>query len=549
MSAEEFTSTANGAVALKSTGNIIVDFFMIFSRTISEENIENYMEQCWKLNPIKTIAIIFNGRDRKNGKKEKLISNKAMIWLRNNKPLSYKGNIDIYIEKYGCWKDIMYINFNYSSDKSKSKLINDNIKNISQDHELKLIANQLIEDKNRLAYNESVSLCAKWAPSENDKYDKRRKSAFKIAQIIFPDEKKIMEKYRKEYITPLRKKINIVETYMCENKWSEINYEQVPAIASNRLKGAFMKHDVEGYKKFLFDVKSGLKSIKVCGILPHELVKYYFDESITEPNETIELQWNTIVNEVKKSGTLDGLLAIVDVSGSMFCASNGSIPAQVAISLGLLISECSSGKFHKKIISFSEEPKFHNVKGDTLFDKIHNIRRIDFGLSTNFEATSDLIIKYGIENNIEQENMPKKLVCLTDMQFNKANNCNKYSSKFSSKSKQDIETHHKYIIKKYEENNYKAPLFIYWNLNSDTNEIFPVSSSEEGTAVISGFSEQLLKVFMKYDKFTPEFIIDEILQPYIKDVYIDNIELHKVEKTCKSTISDMFTSLFNKNNK
>ena len=54
---------------------------------------------------------------------------------------------------------------------------------------------------------------------------------------------------------------------------------------------------------------------------------------------------------------------------------------------------------------------------------------------------------------------------------------------------------------------------------------------------------------MKYDKFTPEFIIDEILQPYMKDVYIDNIEIHKVEKTCKSTISDMFTSLFNKNNK
>ena len=184
-----------------------------------------------------------------------------------------------------------------------------------------------------------------------------------------------------------------------------------------------------------------------------------------------------------------------------------------------------------------------------MFDKIHNIRRIDVGLGTNFEATSDLIIKYGIENNIAQENMPKKLVCLTDMQFNKANKYHQYSYEYSSKSKQDIETHHKYIIKKYEENNYNAPLFIYWNLNSDTHEIFPVSSSEEGTAVISGFSEQLLKVFMKYDKFTPEFIIDEILQPYMKDVYIDNIELYKVEKTCKSTMSDMFTSLFNKNNK
>ena len=50
------------------------------------------------------------------------------------------------------------------------------------------------------------------------------------------------------------------------------------------------------------------------------------------------------------------------------------------------------------------------------------------------------------------------------------------------------------------------------------DEIYPVSSSEEGTAVISGFSEQLLKVFMKYDDFNPEFILNEILEPYIKDI-------------------------------
>lgn len=556
MSDVEFTSTANGAVALKSTGDTIVDFFMLFSRTISQENIDTYMDLCWNINPIKTVAIIFNGRDRKSGKKEKTISNKGMIWLRNNKPLTYKGNIFKYIEKYGCWKDIMYINFNVD----KRDFLK-NMKYIAPNYELNVIAEQLKKDKVLLDNDNCVSLCAKWAPSENDKYDRRKKSALKIAELIFPNENKKMEKYRKEYLTPLRKKIKIVETLMCDNRWTDINYEEVPAIASNRLKKAFMKHDPEGYGKFLSDVKNGEKSIKVTGILPHELVKYYLEQItnyyrtdclIDEVNETIEMQWKTLVNEVKQSGVFDGLLAIVDVSGSMFSASNGSVPAQVAIALGLLISECSSGNFHNKIITFSNDPVLHTVVGETLCDKINNVRRLDAGTSTNFEATSDLIIKYGKDNNISQENMPKKLVCLTDMQFNQANIGDKYTAGYRSYNEylnnnisNTIETLHRKIIKKYEQNNYKAPAFIYWNLSSDTKEIFPVSSSEEGTAVISGFSEQLLKVFMKYDNFTPLFIVDEILAPYMLEVFIDKSENSQKNKNndenpISSTIASMF---------
>lgn len=526
MSSTDFTSTENGAVALKSSGNPIVDYFMMFARTITNEKIEKYMDLCWDVNPKKTVAIIFNGRDRENGKKEKNISNRAMIWLRNNKPLTYQGNLIKYIDKYGCWKDIMYINFNFDK-----KVINC----LDKDYELSIIANRLIKDKDTLenGNKNDISLCAKWAPSENDKYDKRRKSAKKVAAILFPDDlSHLMANYRKEYLTPLRNQLKIVETLMCENKWTEIKYETVPAVASKRLKKAFMKHDPDGYSKFLEDVKSGKKSIKVTGILPHELIKYYIDlsanqysfdennENKYEPNETIEMQWKTIVENVKKEGVLEGLLPIVDVSGSMFSTSNGSIPAQVAIALGILISDCSTGPFSNKVLTFSRKPEFYHVKGDTLFEKFNNIKSMDAGTDTNFEATSDLIINYGKMFNVKQEDMPKKLVCLSDMQFNQASCDRKYK---------EISTLHKHIVNKYKNNNYEAPSFIYWNLNSDNNndETFPVSSTEPGTALISGFSEQLLKVFMKHDNFTPELIVDEILSPYIDEVYIDESEYMK----------------------
>ena len=245
MSGQCLTSTSNGAVALKSTGNPLVDFFMLFSRSISEENIDKYMKLCWENDPIKTIAIIFNGRDRKNGKKEKKVSNVAMIWFRTYKHDVYKLIIDKYVEKYGCWKDVMYIAVNRRKFSNSEQIFN-----VVSLLEYKMIANQLIVDKYNLEHDENISLCAKWAPSENDKYDRRKKSAHFIAKIIFPNEKKnLMEKYRKQYLTPLRNKIKIVESQMCDNKWSEIKYENVPAVASNRLKNAFNSSIIDDARK------------------------------------------------------------------------------------------------------------------------------------------------------------------------------------------------------------------------------------------------------------------------------------------------------------
>jgi hypothetical protein len=42
--------------------------------------------------------------------------------------------------------------------------------------------------------------------------------------------------------------------------------------------------------------------------------------------------------------------------------------------------------------------------------------------------------------------------------------------------------------------------------------------------MISGFSEQLLKIFMTYDEFKPDIIVEEILAPYIKEIFVDDTE-------------------------
>jgi len=524
-----FTKTANNGNALKTTGSSIVDYFMLFVRDLDIDVSNKYLEKCWEEDPKKTVAIIFNGRDRLSGKKEKKIANDAMLWLRKNKFNTYANNIKNYIEKYGRWKDLHYIGYK--------------LKNIDHKFELNIIAQQLIEDKVNLENNNPVSLCAKWAPSENDKYDKRRQYAKKVASFIYGSkDMSKMEKYRKEYLVPLRKKINIVETKMCDNDWGTIKYENVPGIASNKLKNAFIKHDEERYRKYQEDVFNKVKKINVTGILPHELVGVYIKDlekfNKGEKCQTTEMQWRTIVENVKKSGNFDNAISIIDVSGSMFSARNGSIPAQVAVALGIITSLCCKGNFANKIITFSEEPQLVDLispvkiqekrieNGDnavatedceigsipTLHECIKNIMKIDYGFSTDFVKCNEEIINYAIKYNVPQDKMPTKLFVFTDMQFNNANNSRD----------NDLNTVYKSIVQLYKKNNYKAPKFIFWNLNSDSNEIFPVNCDTDGTAIVSGFSEQLLKIFMNYDEFKPEFIVNEILAPYLKDIIISD---------------------------
>ena len=127
-----------------------------------------------------------------------------------------------------------------------------------------------------------------------------------------------------------------------------------------------------------------------------------------------------------------------------------------------------------------------------------------------------MIIKYGKDNNICDEDMPKKLFIYTDMQFDEATSDNTENN--------GIEVLYKTIVKMFKASDYTPPKFIFWNLNSSHKETFPVNCKTEGTAMISGFSEQLLKIFMTYDEFKPELIVEEILAPYLSEIFIDDSE-------------------------
>ena len=474
---------------LTSTNNANLDLFTQLVRGINKIDLKNYLDKSWELSRIKTLAIIFNSRDRLKGKKEKEISNFFLLCLKIFHNDIYKKHINIYINEYGCWNDLNYII-------KKSKIHN---------YEYKLFAEQLKKDKELLDNGENISLCAKWVISPNN--DK----VIKIARHLFDDIKNYQERYRKEYITPLRKKLDIIETKLCNKDWDKIEYSKVPAKALSIYKKCFIKNDKDNYQFFLSDVSNNKIKLKISGLLPHEIIKKYHDSRLTEIDETLELEWRAFVDLYRNTDKFNGIIPIVDVSGSMFDSLSSVKPIYVSIALGLLISEINSGYLHNKIMSFSYRPNFIDVEGETLRDRIKSILSTPFGLNTDFLKVADLIIETSLSDTSFSY---KKIICLTDMQFDAANgNANENGNG------NENENIHNIFINKFKNNNLEIPELIYWNLSGKYNN-FPIDESYENTSIVSGFSEQLLTVILNNDKINPLSLMDQILEPYYKNILI-----------------------------
>jgi len=185
---------------------------------------------------------------------------------------------------------------------------------------------------------------------------------------------------------------------------------------------------------------------------------------------------------------------VVDVSGSMTCSAGGNpnlTCIDVAISLGMYISERSEGNFKDAFITFSENPQLQYLKGD-LKQRLNQLLSAEWGMTTNLEKVFKLILTQAKNNKISEDMMPTKIIILSDMEFNEA-------TRKDSSSQSMIEA-------MYEEAGYKKPDIIYWNLNA-TGGNFPVEFDENGTALVSGFSPSILKSLLGGKNMTPESIL------------------------------------------
>jgi hypothetical protein len=91
-----------------------------------------------------------------------------------------------------------------------------------------------------------------------------------------------------------------------------------------------------------------------------------------------------------------------------------------------------------------------------------------------------------LEYEFSPADMPKTLLVISDMQFNSAGDLTNYQA----------------LRAAYEEAGYKVPRLVFWNVDGSTTD-FPVTASQVDTAMVSGFSIEILRDVLKGEDITP----------------------------------------------
>jgi hypothetical protein len=487
------SQTCNGDVNHSESGSTLLDLFFGLVRNMAD--VHTAVAKAWKENASSTIRILKHARDIRGGKGEKEVIRQALLWLRLNKPKSYLLNIRDFTVHLGCFKDLLHL--------SSAADENHDLDGV----ELDILAEALREDiqifttysENKADPNckhASISLAAKWAPSEKGHFDKQKKLAKVLAQKLFPSSKFPLKEYR-QILSKLRKHLNLVEVLMCERRWDEIDFGSVPSRAHKILGKCFQKHDSVRYQKYLADCQAGKAKINSGTLHPHELVTKCMEGRV---DDTVEALWTDMVTKLRSSIALQSAVAVVDVSASM-----EGIPMQVAIALGLITAELSTPPFQNRVITFDSHPQWHSVSGTTLAGKVQSLRDAPWGGSTNLRATFDLILEAALNFNVPSEDMPKTLYIFSDMQFDTA--C---ADVVAGGSNND--TAFEYAQKKFTLAGYLLPQIVFWNLRATASGV-PVKFDENRTALVSGFSPALLKLFME-GELSPMVTMNKAIEPY-----------------------------------
>ena len=332
----------------------------------------------------------------------------------------------------------------------------------------------------------------------------------------------------------LRQHLGVLETLMSNQQFELIDFSTIPSVAMSKHKNSFSRKTnskgiesdgriklCDSYQNYVSKLSRGDAKVNVTGLQPHELVSKYFGCDNVDP--LIEAQWNTIKKGIQELNTFKNVTAIVDVSGSM----NGT-PMMVAIALGILVAECTTGCYHGEVITFHENPSWYKLHGNNLCEQVNILKNAPWGGSTNMKSVFDLILSKAIAAKLEPDEMVKTLFIFTDMQFDSCDRNNKWNTTFQQAKNN------------FESAGYAFPNIICWNLRTSVTKSLPVSQNEEGYSMLSGFSCELLKCLLNGEDITPLKSMLHILEPYSIDDNIINCTPSSIDELPFTDFVDKF---------
>lgn len=456
------TVTENGMATLASSLDSVTDlFFKIGASRGKFDSLKPTLSKAMADNLELTVRVLLWARDAREGAGERQLFKDAIKFgFQTGAITQESGNrIAARIPELGRWDDL-YAFFGTPS----------------QDAAIALFAGAL---------RSGDGLAAKWSDRKG------------LDAVIM---RKAMGLSPRAYRKLIVSNTNVVEQKMCAKQWDDIDFGKLPSVASARYQKAFWKNAEAAYKKYVESLVKGEAKINAGAVYPYDITKSvkYGDPKVA--NE----QWKALPDYME--GTENrGILPVVDVSGSMTCKINGDNKAttsclDVAVSLGLYLSERNRGIFKDQFVTFSSKPQMVKVNGN-LQQRLTQMERSPWEMNTNLQAVFDLLLDSAVKANVPEEQMPETILILSDMQFDAATGQYNHVYRGRSTIAQDNPTGFEMISEKYKLAGYTMPKIVFWNLNSKAG--VPVEFSQSGAALVSGFSPAIMRSVLRSENFTP----------------------------------------------
>ena len=467
----------------KETGRI--QLFYNSERDLNIPMLYSYLDKSYKESQIETIILIFYIRDCREGKGERLLGRKALGWLFLK---DYKTFSKIYtlVPLYGRWDDLVYFwpgvlfphnepikfiknNFNIKINENDLK----EIKKIQKEI-LLYFGQQLIKDRELHLVGKQPSRLAKWAPTENCKIDRSRNVVSTLCKAMGWSKKE----YRKNYLSPLRDYLQIVERYLCDNKVHDLDFDNIPVNALKK------------YRKKLRDVSPAkYYTRKIFIIEPNNPYPYQIVRDIRKTGGFFPPIWKSIGKKLK---TIKDCLCILDNSPSTnsWYIDDGKdfLPSDIIYSMCLIISENHSRNFKDTLITFSTNPTLEKIPKGTLENKYKHLKLLPWGFVLDIEKVYDLFLT-------SPKKIPKKFLIISDKKIEDG-----IINISSLKS----------IKKKFDELDLFFPNILYWNLNYDQVK-YPTVTTKNNIEIITGFSDHVIDALLEGRNFEPLYPVQKVV--------------------------------------
>lgn len=453
----KFTRTENGAVALNTTSNALLDLFGTIGslRETTDSRVETLFAEAYKQDALAATKIAFYARDIRGGLGERKTFRTIMKYMAEYHPEALRPNLDL-IGVFGRYDDLYVL-----------------IGTPLEEDMWAAMKKQFEEDIQNLSSGKAVSLLAKWIKTADASSSETRRLGILTAQKLgYPV-------YNfKRIVRNLRKQIRVVESLMSAGKWDEIQYSEVPSRAMMIYRKAFMRHDEQRFNAFINKAVKGEVKINATTLFPYDIVEKFLYKG--ESSKVLEAQWKALPDYVEKGSNV---LVMADVSGSM-----SGRPMATSIGLAIYFAERNIGAYHNMFMTFSGNPETVLLKGETLEQRINNLKRANWQMNTDLQAAFDKVLSIAVKNNIPQEDMPKAIVVVSDMEID---SCGNRQWTFYDK-----------MVAKFAEKGYQIPNIIFWNVNS-RHDVFHADKSRRGVQLASGQSVTVFKQILQNLGYNP----------------------------------------------